>query len=48
MYNLWQVLHVILDAAFVIVRGGVVGLLFCEVFYCIGASESYSYVCVFE
>jgi hypothetical protein len=36
------------DAAFVIVWGGVVSLSFHEVFYCIGASECYSYVRVFE
>jgi hypothetical protein len=37
-----------IDAAFVMVWGGVVSLSFREVFYCIGASECYSYVCVFE
>jgi hypothetical protein len=36
------------DAAFVMVWGGVVSLLFHEVFYHIGASECYSYVGVFE
>jgi hypothetical protein len=36
------------DTAFVIVGGGVVSLSFREVFYRIGASECYSYVCVFE
>jgi hypothetical protein len=35
------------DAAFVIVWGGV-SLSFREVFYRTGASECYSYVCVFE
>jgi hypothetical protein len=34
------------DAAFVIVWGGVVSLSFREVFYRIDASECYSYVCV--
>jgi hypothetical protein len=37
-----------IDAAFVIVWGGVVSLSFREVFYRTGASECYSYVCVFE
>jgi hypothetical protein len=37
-----------IDAAFVIVWGGVVSLSICEVFYRDGASECYSYVCVFE
>jgi hypothetical protein len=36
------------DAAFVMVWGGVVSLSFREVFYRIGAFECYSYVCVFE
>jgi hypothetical protein len=35
------------DAAFVMVWGGVVSLSFREVFYCIGASECYFYVGVF-
>jgi hypothetical protein len=34
-------------AAFVIVWGGVVSRSFREVFNCIGASECYSYICVF-
>jgi L-lactate utilization protein LutB len=37
-----------IDTTFVIVCGGVVSLSFREVFYCIGASECYSYVSVFE
>jgi hypothetical protein len=37
-----------IDAAFVILWGGVVSLSFREVFYRTGASECYSYVCVFE
>jgi hypothetical protein len=37
----------LIDAAFVIVWGGV-SLSFREVFYRVGASECYSYVCVFE
>jgi hypothetical protein len=37
-----------LDAAFVMVWGSVVSLLFHEVFYHIGVSECYSYACVFE
>jgi hypothetical protein len=37
-----------IDAAFVIVWGGVVSLSFHAVFYRIGASECCSYVCVFE
>jgi hypothetical protein len=36
------------DAAFVMVWGGVVSLSFHEVFYRIGAFESYSYVGVIE
>jgi hypothetical protein len=36
------------DTTFVIVWGGVVILSFREVFYHVGASECYSYVCVFE
>jgi hypothetical protein len=36
------------DAAFVMVWGGVVNLSFREVFYRIGASECYSYVGVLE
>jgi hypothetical protein len=37
-----------ISATFVIVWGGGVSFLFHEVFYHIGASECYSYVCVFE
>jgi hypothetical protein len=36
------------DAAFVMVWGGVVSLSFHEVFHSTGASECYSYVGVFE
>jgi hypothetical protein len=37
-----------IDAAFVMVWSGVVSLSFHELFYCVGASECYSYVGVFE
>jgi hypothetical protein len=37
-----------IDATFVMVWGGGVSLSFGEVLYHIGASECYSYVCVFE
>jgi hypothetical protein len=36
------------DAAFVILWGGVVSLSYREVFYRIGSSECYSYVGAFE
>jgi hypothetical protein len=49
MCALWQVIHLLdfVDTTFVIVWGGVFSLSF-HVFYCIGASECYSYVSVFE
>jgi hypothetical protein len=37
-----------IDAAFVMVWGGIVSLSFRAVFYCIGAHECYSYFGVFK